>query len=269
MTPPRDPDADSEFAPVIPLRRRQPDADASAQVELADPGSGGVWDTDAPPAWLTPRPSVWDQQAATELLVSAAAATREVDAGGHEDATAAAPAKAGSGRLRRRRLAQVATAIGALATTAVVIVLSSGAAHPHLTHTATRPRTSVSRRTVTHTPTASSATKATTVVHRAATTTAARKHTVARHRWTKHERRTHHAHHVTVITHQHVPSTGTPSSAPTPAATEPPVTEPTVTEPAVREPQITSVRSNQAPAAGVAPARGGAASSCVPGELGC
>ena len=254
MTPPRDPDANSEFAPVIPLRRRQPDPQPSGPVELADPGSGGVWDTDTPPAGLTPRPSVWDQPAATELLVPAAAATREVNASGREDATAAAPHKAGSLRLRWRRLAQVAAVIAVLATTAVVIALASGASHPHLTHAATRPRTSVSRRAATHTPPASSATKPSTVVRRAATTTAARRHTVARHRQTKHDRGTHHAHHVTVITHQHVSSTVTPASTPALAATEP---------------QITSTSSNRAPASSVAPARPGAASSCVPGELGC
>jgi len=269
MTPPRDPDATSEFAPVIPLRRRQPDADASGPVERGDPGSGGVWDTDAPPAGLTPRPSVRDQPAATELLIPAAAAAGEVDASGHEDASATPPHEAGSPRLRRRRLAQVAATIGALATTAVVIALASGATQPRLTHAATRPPTTASqhaatRHAATRTPPATRATKPNTIVRRAAATTAARKRTVSRHSRIKHDHRTHRARHATVKTHRHVSSTGTPATTPALAATQP-----AVTEPAVTEPQITSVRSDQAPAASVESARGGAASSCVPGELGC
>jgi len=70
MTPPRDEDANSgDFAPVIPLRRRQQDPEAAAPTEKIEPDSRGIWDPDTPIADLTERPSLREQPRATEPLV--------------------------------------------------------------------------------------------------------------------------------------------------------------------------------------------------------
>lgn len=253
MTPPREPDANSaEFAPVIPLRRRQPDPHTAGAVELAEPAPGGVWDTDAPPAGLTPRPSVWDQPAATELLVPTAAIERDVDASRRDDAIGT-PRERGSRRPGRRRVAQIAAAIAVLATTASAIALSAGTNHPHLTHAATRTLAKVPARAVTHATTVASTPRPSTHAQ-AATRTATRTHKVARKRRTQHGRTTQHARHATVIAQAHAAPTVAPATTAVSLATEP---------------QITSTRSNQTLPASVAPARGGTASPCVPGELGC
>ena len=254
MTPPREPDANSaEFAPVIPLRRRQPDPHTAGAVEPTEPAPGGVWDTDAPPAGLTPRPSVWDQPAATELLVPTAAIERDVDASRRDDAIGT-PRERGSRRPGRRRVAQIAAAIAVLATTAVAIALSAGTSHPHLTHAAARTLAKVPARAVTHATTVASTTRPSTHAHHAAARTATRTHNVARKRRTQHGRTTQHARHATVITKAHAAPTVAPATTAVSLATEP---------------QITSTRSNQTLPASVAPARGGTASPCVPGELGC
>jgi len=246
MTPPRDGDANSaEFAPVIPLRRRRPDPHTAAPVEPTEAAPGGVWDTDAPPAGLTPRPSVWDQPAATELLLPAPAIEREVDASGRDNLIAPARER-GPRRPGRRRVAQIVAAIAVLATTAVAIALSAGTSHPHLTHAAARTPAKVPGRAVTHSTTVANTPKPSTHAHHAATRTATRTHKVARKRSTQHAR------HVTVIAH---------------AA---PIVAPATTGVSLAtEPQTTSTRSDQTPPASVAPAPRGAASSCVPGELGC
>jgi hypothetical protein len=253
MTPPRDPDANSaEFAPVIPLRRRQPDPDSAGAVELTEAAPGGVWDTDAPPAGLTPRPSVWDQPAVTELLLPTPAIEREVDASDHDDAVA--PRERGSRRPGRRRVAQIGAAIAVLATTAVAIALSTGTSDPHLTHAAARTPAKVPRHAVTRSTTVASTHKPSTHAHHPATRTETRTHKVARKRRTQHGRATRHARHATAVGHAHAAPTVAPATTAVSLATEP---------------QIISTRSNQTPPASVAPARGGAASSCVPGELGC
>jgi hypothetical protein len=254
MTPPRDGDANSaEFAPVIPLRRRQPDPHSAGAVELTEVAPGGVWDTDAPPAGLTPRPSVWDQPAATELLHPATAIEREVDASGRDNLIAPARER-GPWRPGRRRVAQIVAAIAVLATTAVVLALSAGARHPHLTHAAVRTPATVPGRAATHSTTVASTHRPSTHAHHAATRSATRTHTVVRKRRTQHGRAAQHARHATVVAHAHAAPTVVPATAGVSLATEP---------------QITSTRSDQTPPASVAPARGGAASSCVPGELGC
>jgi hypothetical protein len=254
MTPPRDGDANSaDFAPVIPLRRRQPDAHSAAAVELTGAAPGGVWDTDAPAAGLTPRPSVWDQPAATELLLPAPAIEREFDGSGRDNRIAPARER-GSRRRGRRRVAQSVAAIAVLATTAVVIALSAGTSHPHLTHAAVRTPAKLPGRAVTRSTTVASTHKPSTLAHHAATRTATRTHKVVRKRRTQHERATQHARHATVIANAHTAPTVAPATTGVPLAPEP---------------QTTSTRSNQTPPPSVAPARGGAAVSCVPGELGC
>src|ERR1019366_5165585 len=102
MTPPRDEDATcGDFAPVIPLRRRQPDIETVEPAGITDPGSRDLWNPDAPLEGLPQRPSV-----STELLVRPAAST-EADASGRE-ATTALPWHARSPHFVRRRVAQIA-----------------------------------------------------------------------------------------------------------------------------------------------------------------
>jgi hypothetical protein len=51
MTPPRDHDATEDYAPVIPLRRRQ--HERKLEQPTAETGLGGIWDPDAPLPSLT------------------------------------------------------------------------------------------------------------------------------------------------------------------------------------------------------------------------
>jgi hypothetical protein len=251
MTPPRDGDAD--FAPVIPLRRRQPDRHA-AGVELTEPVAGGVWDTDTPPTDLPPRPSVWDQPAATELLVPTATIGGEVGASGRDGDATGRPRGRRSGRPARRRVAEIAVAIAVLTTAAVAIAVLTATSHPRLTHAAARTTANVPRRAVSHSTTVADAPRTNTHGDgkRAANRTAMRPRKVTRKRRTHHARATQHARHVTVQAH------GAPAVVP--AATGVPL---------ATEPLITSTHSSETSPASVSPARGGAATSCVPGELGC
>ena len=137
MTPPRDEDANSgDFAPVIPLRRRQPDPEAAAPMEKIEPDSRGIWDPDTPIADLPERPSLREQPTATEPLVRPSAAVGEVEVSGGDATTATRHHRTRSRRLTRRRLAQLTVACGFLATAALAVALAGGG-RPRATHAAT------------------------------------------------------------------------------------------------------------------------------------
>src|SRR5580693_5906700 len=101
MTPPHDEDAPcDDFAPVIPLRRRQPDPDPTTPTENTGPDSPGIWDPDAPLADLTTRSPAGEQPTAPDLLIPPAAAAGERGPTGGREATATAPhRRAGPRRL--------------------------------------------------------------------------------------------------------------------------------------------------------------------------
>ena len=248
MTPPRDEDANSgDFAPVIPLRRRQPDADNAVATKNPEPDARGIWDPDAPIADLTERPRPLKKTTTTELLARPTANACEADTPGHETTAAVPPAK--SPRHARRRLAQLTAACGVLATAAVVVALAGGA-RPRATHTATITPTRVPERTATDS--AAAKTRPKTDTHRVAVRTTKRPRLVARHS------RKRPAHHATVTASanrsRYVATTSTSRPVTRPAARTTPVWR--AQEPARSPKTISSARST-----GI--------SSCVPGELGC
>jgi hypothetical protein len=246
MTPPRDEDANSgDFAPVIPLRRRQQDPEAAAPIEKIEPDSRGIWDPDTPIADLTERPSLREQPTATEPLVRPSATVGEVEVSGGGATTVTRHHRTGSRRLTRRRLAQLTVACGVLATTAVVVALAGGG-RPGATHAATTASTRVPRRTVTH---IGAKTRPNAHTHGVAARTAGRPRTVARHS------RKRPARHATLTISEHPSQSVVAVRAPSPD------TRATA--------RTTPLQHARAPAGVPATISSSGVSSCVPGELGC
>jgi hypothetical protein len=247
MTPPRDEDATcDDFAPVIPLRRRQHDVEPPAAGDTLEADSCSVWDPDAPIPGLAERPSVWEQPSAPELLVRSSHGLGHIDPG----ASDATPRRAaGSPRWLRRRLV-LAAAVSALlaATAATVIVAGSGGAHTHTAHRTATVSAGTPGRTVAGTRSAMTATH--TPAPSVAPKTALRSHRAARHRS---KRATHR--HAAVSTLTHADSSNALVGASLPSV---PIPQPS-----------TSVRPAQAGVVDSRTAGNSAASSCVPGELGC
>ncbi len=238
MTPPHDHDATSEqFAPVIPLRRRQRDVETAHPTGDAEPGCGGIWDPDSPPASLTARRSPCDPP------TGAPEGARTAEAAGSlgEDAGAAPPLGA------RRRRGRIAAACGVLAAVTFAFALT-GAGRPHATHSAkVAPKVAI-RPSVTH---AAPATRAKRRTHRVATRPDRRSSPLAK------RGRKAPVHHAAVATSTHASLPAAPVSEPTPLAPPPTLTVPTPSHQTLRPDQaLAAVRSQNA-------------SACVPGELGC
>ena len=137
MTPPHDHDADTaEFAPVIPLRRRQHGTDSPGATQTLETDRPGIWDPDAPLAGLTQRPSALDQQTTDPLERPVAPADGPAERGDPSMPVARRRARAGSHRLVRRR-GQIATGCAVLAATAAVLALAAPAGRPHATRSST------------------------------------------------------------------------------------------------------------------------------------
>ena len=180
MTPPHDEDATcDDFAPVIPLRRRQPDPEPDQQTENIDPDSPGIWDLDAPLADLTARPSRSAQPSATDALTRPPIGTVEPSPSSDREATIAARGRPRLPHFPRRRVALIALACCVLAAPAGAVLAGGGGSHPHATHAATAGPTSALGRTVT--PTAPAKTEPKSHTHHPAAGTAKRSRAVARH----------------------------------------------------------------------------------------
>jgi hypothetical protein len=246
MTPRRDEDANSgDFAPVIPLRRRQPGTDTAVAIENPEPDARGIWDPDAPIADLTERPPPRNKPTPTDLLARPTASADEADTPGDE--TTAAVPRGKSPRNARRRLAQLTAALAVLATAAVIVALAGGA-HPRATHAATITPTRVSEPTVTATAAAKTVPKTNT--HLVGVRAADRPRSVARHG------RKRPAHHAAVTASAYRPRFVVATSLP--ATQEPARTTPVArAQDPVRSPRTISGK------------RSSGITSCVPGELGC
>jgi hypothetical protein len=247
MTPPRDEDATcDEFAPVIPLRRRQHTLERPVVAEPPTPDFA-VEDSDAAIPGVDELPSVWQQPEATELLIRPTTAAEDRDAGNREATAASARRRSGSPHGLRRRFIQAAAVSAVLATAgAVVVAAAGGGSHPRPARaTATLP-TSELGATVTHTAPVKPATHDR--PRSTATKAATRSHAVAR-RSTKRP-----VHHTPVAAREYVASSVGPAS--------------TVVRSAPTLERTTALQHAQAPVHNRATA-GSAASSCVPGELGC
>ena len=247
MTPPRDENATcDDFAPVIPLRRRQHNLERPVAGEPPAPDFA-VADSDPAIPGLDELPSVWQQPEATELLIrpTTAAEDRVV---GEREATAVTARGSGSPHGLRRRFIQIAAVSAVLATTAAVVVAAAGGgSHPRPTHaTATLP-TSELGDTVTHTPPVKPATHDR--ARRSATKMTARSHAVTRHSSKRRVR------HTTLAARESVASSIGPAS--------------TLALSTQTREQTTAFQHGQAPVHNRATAGSGPASSCVPGELGC
>jgi hypothetical protein len=248
MTPPRDENATcDDFAPVIPLRRRQHSLEHSVVAERPAPDFA-VADSEPAIPGLDELPSVWQQPEATELVIRPTAAAEDREAGDREATAASARRGSGSPHVLRRWFIQIAAVSAVLATTgAVVVAAAGGGSHPPPTHaTATLP-TSELGATVTHTAPVKPATHDR--ARRSATTMTARSHAVTRHSSKRPVRPT------TVAARGSVASSVGPASAVEPSA-------PTLG-------QTTALQHAQAPVHSRATAGSGPASACVPGELGC
>jgi len=248
MTPPRDENATcDDFAPVIPLRRRQHNLERPV---AGEPPAPDFTATDSDPAipGLDELPSVWQQPEATELLIRPTTAAEDREAGNREATAATARRGSDSAHALRRRFIQIAAVSAVLATTAVVVVAAAGGgSHPRPTHaTATLP-TSELGGTVTHTPPVKTATHDR--ARRSATKMTARSHAVTRHSSKRPVR------HTTLAARESVASPISPAST---LALSTPTRE-----------QTTAFQHGQAPVHNRATAGSGPASSCVPGELGC
>jgi hypothetical protein len=247
MTPPRDEDGTSDdFAPVIPLRRRQPDAHRPAVTDNLEPDSRGLWDSDAPIPGLPERASRSEQPPAPELPARSPQGLDYIDPHAGE----AMPHHGSrSPRRPRRRLALAASAAAILAATAAaLIVAASGGARPHANHPATSrsastlgPAVANTRpsRTVTATHAPSSKPKTGVRSHRAAR----RRHRPATHR------------HAAVSTGTRAGSSNAPAGA-------------SLSSVSTSQPPLPVVHT-RAPVVNSRTPGSGAASSCVPGELGC
>src|ERR1039458_10028687 len=130
MTPPRDEDAScDDFAPVIPLRRRQLDIEPPAVTHTLEPDSRGLWDSDAPIPGLPERASRPEQPPAPELPARPPQGLDYIDPNAGE---AMPHHSSRSPRRLRRRLALPASAAAILAATAAaLIVAASGGADTH------------------------------------------------------------------------------------------------------------------------------------------
>ena len=249
MTPPRDENATcDDFAPVIPLRRRQHTHERPVAGEPPTPDFA-VADSDPAIPGLDELPSVWQQPEATELLIRPTTAAEDREAGDREATAASARRGSGSPHVLRRWFIQIAAVSAVLATTAgaVVVAAAGGGSHPRPTHaTATLPTSELSG-TLTHTAPVKPAThdRARSTV----TKTTARSHAVTRHSSKRPVR------HTTLAAREYVASSVSPASTGEQSA-------PTLG-------QTTALQHGQAPVHSRATAGSGPASSCVPGELGC
>ena len=245
MTPPRDEDATcDDFAPVIPLRRRQHTPERPVTAEPPAPDLA-VAEATAQTPGLDALPSVWQQPEATELLIRPNTAADALYAGRREAATARRGS--GSPHVVRPRLVQAAAAFAVLAVTAAAVVAVAGDGdHPHPNNTAATPPANVRGRTVT-TPPVKTATR--THTRTAATKTARRSPRVTRPSGKRPVR------HAAAAARPHQSSSVGPASAVLSSA------------PAVQA--TTGVEHTQAAAHRPVTPAGSAASSCVPGELGC
>ncbi len=249
MTPPRDENAGcDDFAPVIPLRRRQHTLERPVAAERPTPDFA-VADSDPAIPGLDELPSVWQQPEATELLIRPTTAAEDREAGDREATAASARRGSGSPHVLRRRFIQIAAVSAVLATTAgaVVVAAAGGGSHPRPAHATATLSTSELGGTVTHTAPVKPATHDR--ARRSATKTTARSHEVTR-RDTKRPVR-----HTTAAAREHVVSSVGPASTVEPSA-------PTLE-------QTTALQHGQPPVHNRATAPSSAASACVPGELGC
>ena len=248
MTPPRDENATcDDFAPVIPLRRRQHTLEHSVVAEPPAPDFA-VADSDPAIPGLDELPSVWQQPEATELLIRPTTAAEDRDAGDREATAATARRSSGSPHGLRRGFIQIAAVSAVLATTgAVVVAAAGGGSHPRPTHaTATLP-TSELGGTLTQTAPVKPATHDR--ARRSATKAATRSHRVTRHSSKRPVR------HTPVAVREYVVSSVGPAS--------------TLVRSAPTLGRTTAFQHAQAPVHSRATAGGGPASACVPGELGC
>jgi hypothetical protein len=246
MTPPRDEDATcDDFAPVIPLRRREHTLERPAAAEPSAPDFA-VAEATAQTPGVDALPSVWQQPEATELLIRPATAADALYAGNREAATARR--SLGSPHPMRRRLVQVAAASAVLAVTAAAVVAIAGDGHhPHPTNAAATLPTNVRGHTVATTPPVKTATH--TRTRTAATKTPKRSPRVTRASGKRPVR------HAAAASRPHRSSSVEPASAVLSSA------------PAVQA--TTSAEHTQAAAHQPVTPGGSAASPCVPGELGC
>jgi hypothetical protein len=243
-TPPRDHDpAAEDFAPVIPLRRRQFGTDASPALDR-EPGGGGLWDPDAPPASLTERrPPRQPQGLALPASLAGNPATRT----GHAQAS---PQATGARRFatRRRGLELIAPACSILAVAAIALAVSGGGHHSPNPDLAKAPPTIASRHAAMNaTPPAQPERR--TQLAAASTRRRARAHGNRSHRTA--------ARTPGVVASTHVALTATTPDEPT---------TPTEAAPTATQPPPTAHR-----AVGdlEAARRRAATAACVPGELGC
>jgi hypothetical protein len=273
MTPPRDggpPGGDELVARVIPLRRRGEVAGGEPVTALPPATASSAHDAAGEPAPAFADRDMWEDRA-SQLPVREPALTR----GLRSPHDLAAP-HAG-GRLRGRHVSRTRLGIAALAVVlvaaAAVAVASSG---PHAATRAAHVANSKSAPAVTDVSAAkgvaaraTAARAALRAARKRGAATAARKRTarVARaHALALSRARATRAKQQRAQTPAHERAS---EANPTPTVAPAKTPAPAVTGPVVTGPQITSARRPQAPAPSVAPARGEAASSCVPGELGC
>ena len=274
MTPPRDggPPGDEQLvARVIPLRRRGEAGESTLLAPPSPPATAvGPPDEPAEPPSAVADRDMWEDRA-SQLPVREPALT-----GGLRSPHDLAAPHAG-GRLRGRHVSRTRLGIAALAVVLVaagaVAVASSG---PHAATRAAHVANSTSPPAVTDVSAAkgvaaraAAARAALRAARKRGAATAARKRAarVARaHALALSRARATRAKQQRAQTPAHERAS---EANPTPTVAPAKTPAQAVTEPVVTGPQITSARRPQAPAPSVAPARGGAASSCVPGELGC
>ena len=126
---------------MIPLRRRatgrspEPRDETSPTAGKIEPG---IWDPDAPPAGLTPRPSIWRR--GNQLLASAAPAGGGLDPDDRE--ISARPPRL----VRKPPLVQMGAALVVLALTAVVLAIAAAGSNPHMTRLKQSARCNARRR---------------------------------------------------------------------------------------------------------------------------
>ena len=243
MTPPRGEDGTSDdFATVIPLRRRQLDVERPAVTDNLEPDSRGLWDSDAPIPGLPERAPRSEQPPVPELPARSPQGLDYIDPNAGE---AMPRHSSGSPRRLRRRLPLAAILAAAAAG---LIVAASGGARPHANHPATSrsastrgPAVADTRppRTVTTTHATSSKPKTGVRSHRAAR----RSSKAATHR------------HAAVSTGTRAGSSNAPAGA-------------SLSSLSTSQPPLPVVHT-RAPVVNSRTPGSGAASSCVPGELGC
>jgi len=268
MTPPRDggpPGGDELVARVIPLRRRGEVADSELLTGSPSATASGAHDAAGEPAPAFADRDMWEDRA-SQLPVREPALT-----GGLRSPHGVAAPHAEQ-TLRGRHVSRTRLGIAALSVVLVaagaVAVASSG---PHVATRAAHVANPTSPSAVTDVS-AAKGVAARAAAARAALR-AARKRgaaTAARKRGARVAR----AHALALsrarATRAKQQPAQTPAHERASEANPTPTVAPAKTPaPVVTGPQITSARRPQAPAPSVAPARGGAASSCVPGELGC